>query len=716
MISFNLEEKILRIDTKNTTYAMKIVHEKYLAHLYYGAKTDYVQSGYKERPVDFAPYVSDVSVDFSLNTIPTELSFFDSGDLKDTGVKVKNSNGDCCTLFYYKSHRVFLGRQEFLDLPYSRNADETLEIVYADEVSGCLLYSYYSVFEDSDTITRYAKFVNRGENSIELSRVNIGQLDFVDGEFNLVTLCGDYGKERGITENPLHYGIQSIYSKRGHSSHQFNPFIALKRVNTNENVGDAYAMEFVYSGDFEAQAEKLYNGNVRLMMGINRDTFTWRLENGEEFNTPEIILTYSALGMNGLSQNLHNHIRNHIINPKFVYASRPVVINTWEAMYFNIDEEILSRYAEKAKQIGIDTLVIDDGWFGKRNDDSIGLGDWYVNRDKFNDGLVEFSEKIHKMGLKLGIWIEPEMVNPKSDIYKEHPEWVLQCKNRPCSLSRRQLVLDLTNDEVVDYIVDKIKETLSGVKLEYVKWDFNRSLSETGSLKLPVERQGEAKHRFVLGSYKMHKKLTEAFPNVLFEGCSGGGGRFDAGILFYCPQIWTSDNTDPVHRLSIQKGTSLAYPVSAISAHVSDSLFNKLEVSPDYNFRFNVALGGVLGYEMNITRLSLENEEKIKEQIEKYRKLQPLLLKGDYYRLDGLDADEYGFVCVSKDKSEFLVVYQSVGNSKRKRVCVCGLDGRMLYKDEKGNSYLGEKLTKDGVSIERSSNAYSYFYFSGEKR
>lgn len=716
MISFDLEEKVFRIDTRNTTYALKIARDKYVAHLYYGAKADSLQGFYKEYPIDFAPYVEETGADFSLDTIATELSFFDSGDLKDTGVKIKNANGDCSTLFYYKGYRIFAGRPQFADMPYSRNPEETLEIIYEDEVSGCELRSYYSVFANSDSITRYAQFVNTGKQPLSICRANIAQLDFLKGDYQLVTLCGKYGNERGITEYPLHNGLQGVYSKRGHSSHQYNPFVALKSAETTENAGEAYAMEFVYSGDFEAQAEKTFEGKIRLMMGLNRDTFSWLLKGGEEFWTPEVILTYSNSGLNGLSQNLHDHIRENIVNPKFVYAQRPVVINTWEAMYFNIDEEILFRYAEKAKQIGIDTLVIDDGWFGKRNDDSIGLGDWFVNRDKFKDGLASFSEKVHALGLKLGIWIEPEMVNPTSDLYKEHPEWVLQCKGRPCSLGRRQLVLDLTNDEVVDYIVDKIKQAFDGVQLEYVKWDFNRSLSEAGSLFLSNERQGEAKHRFVLGSYKMHKKLTEAFPEVLFEGCSGGGGRFDAGILFYCPQIWTSDDTDPVHRLSIQKGTSLAYPISTISAHVSDSLFNKFEGSPDYNFRFNVALGGVLGYELNITRLSSENEKKIKEQVEINRKLQPLLLKGDYYRLDGLGDGEYGFVCVSKNKLEFLLVYQCIGNAERKRIRVIGLDNRVMYRDEKGDFHLGEKLAKEGVEIKRSNNTYSYFYFSGESK
>ena len=710
MITFNTAEKLWKIETKNTCYAMKIVYGKYVGHVYYGAKDKFSEEGYKEIFQVFSPYQEEIGDRFSLATVPTELSFFDSGDVRDTGVKIQNANGDCTTLFCYKSHRTFQGRIPFENMPYSKGADETLEIVYEDAVSGCELYTYYSVFEDSDTITRYAKFVNKGEKPVQIRQATVAQLDVYQGEYTLVTLCGDYFKERAVTESPVHIGIQRIYSKRGHSSHQFNPFIALKEVSATEDEGDAYAMEFVYSGDFEAQAERGYQGNIRLMIGLNRDTFSWLLEKDEEFWTPEVIFTYSNRGTNGLSQNLHNHIRAHVIPKKFVYAPRPTVINTWEAMYFNIDEDILLEYAKKGKELGMDTLVVDDGWFGERNDDTIGLGDWYVNKAKFKNGLKSFSEKVHSVGMHLGIWIEPEMVNPQSAVCKRHPEWVLQCKNRPSSLSRQQLVFDLTNDEVIDYIVGQIKETLSDVPLEYIKWDFNRSLSESGSLFLPAERQGEAKHRFVLGSYKMHKKLTEAFPNVLFEGCSGGGGRFDAGILFYCPQIWTSDNTDPVERLTIQKGTAWAYPASAISAHVSNSRSNALETSPDYNFRYNVALGGVLGYEMNILRLSPEDEEKVKAQTEENRKLQPLILRGDQYRMSGLNEGEFGQIFAAKDRSECLLVYQNVGKAKRERVYLKGLDSAAMYQTDNGEKYLGKALMEEGVPLP-SDCRYIAFHF-----
>lgn len=708
MIGFNGEEQVFKIETKNTVYAMKVVHGKFLAHLYYGKKSGEYDKEYREYPVDFAPYPMDTGCVFSLDTISTELSFFDTGDTKNVGIKIKNGNGDSATLFYYEKYRIFKGRVDFSDMPYSRGGDETLEIVFKDVVSGCELRSYYTVFYETDTITRYATFVNKGEKPLCIEKAAVCQLDLCDGDYNLVTLCGAYGNERNIVEYPLNIGLQGIYSKRGHSSHQFNPFFALKKPTTTENFGDAYAFEFVYSGDFEGQVEKCFDGRIRALMGLNHDTFAWNLEPNGSFTTPEVIMTYSAAGMNKLSQNLHDHLRRTVILEKFVYAPRPIVINTWEAVGFNVTEEKIFCYAEKAKKIGIDTVVVDDGWFGNRNNDSSALGDWFVNKEKFPNGLVALSDELHNMGLKFGIWIEPEMISPKSELYQKHPEWVLQCRDRVSSLGRRQLVLDLTNDEAINYIVGKIKSTLEGVKLEYIKWDFNRTLSEVGSLFLSTERQCEVKHRFTLGCYKMHEKLTKAFPDVLFEGCSGGGGRFDAGILFYCPQIWTSDNTDPVERLPIQTGTSIAYPLSSISAHVSDSLWNKLECTPDYGFRFNVALGGIVGYEMNISRLSKENENILREQIAFNKKVQPLILKGDLYRLSGLMNGEYGLIVVAKDKSEFMALYQNIGPTERKFLAICGLLENGVYTDDRRRTFSGKYAMTEGIELSELDTPYKY--------
>lgn len=679
MIRFDEKTKIITINTKNTTYAMQISHGKYVLHLYYGKKKEDIKK-HREKIVSFCPYDAEIGVKFSLDTVPTELSFFGSGDLRDTGIKIKNQNGDSVTRFLFKSFKVFDGRINFEDMPYSRGGDKTLEITYFDEVSGCTLKSYYTVFYQTDTITRYAIFQNDSKNTLLIENALACQIDFTKGNFEWTCLGGKYCWERNILTHPLHFGRQSIYSERGHSSAHANPFVILQTPKTTENKGECYALEFVYSGDFEIQAEQLYDKRVRLMAGLNRHTIAWNLHSGESFTTPETIMTYSARGRNGISQNMHDHLRSAIINPKFVNKKRPVVINTWEAVHFDINEELLLEFADKASELGIDTLVVDDGWFGKRNNDTSSLGDWYVNTDKFKNGLASFSEKVYQKGVKLGIWIEPEMINPNSDLYREHPEWAIQCKDRKGSLSRNQLLLDMTNNQAIDHVVDMIKRALKGVKLDYIKWDFNRSISEAGSLTLGKEKQCEVKHRFVLGTYRMHKLLTEAFPDVMFEGCSGGGGRFDAGILFYCPQIWTSDNTDAVDRLINQKGTSIAYPLSANSAHVTHSCINEYEDkrNPDLDLRHKIALGGVLGYEFNITEFDEEKSRIVREQIKEYRQIDHLVLTGDLFRLDGLSKNEFGFYVVSKDRKEYYFEYFNLKKNFTKKQFTFMVDDKKI--------------------------------------
>lgn len=714
MIIFDEQRKIFKIHTQNTTYAMQILHGKYVAHLYYGKRMDDIPD-FKKTTASFTPYYKEENECFSFGWTATELSFFGSNDAKDTALKIQNGNGDSSTLFHYKAYRIFKGRIEFDDMPYSRGGEETLELVYEDETSNCTLYSYYTVFPNSDVITRYLRVENNGEHAVLLQRAIACQLDLPENQYETVYLCGKYFNERNIVSTPTHIGVQGIYSQRGHSSHHFNPFMAIKTAQTTEYFGDAYAMEFVYSGDFTAQAEQSFEGSLRLLMGLNKDTFSWRLEKGEGFTTPETILTYSGQGTNKLTQNLHEHIRTHIIPEKFANTPRPIVINTWEAMGMKIHEDGILQYARSAKELGIDTVVVDDGWFGKRNNDDCSLGDWQVDLHKFPNGLAAFSNKIHEMGLKLGFWIEPEMINADSRLYEKHPEWVLQCKDRTPSLGRTQYALDLTNDEAIDFVVNELKETFKDVQLDYIKWDFNRSLAEVGSLCLPPERQCEAKHRFVLGSYKMHAALIKAFPDVLFEGCCGGGGRFDCGILFYCPQIWTSDNTDPVARIDIQKGTAFAYPLSTISAHVSNSKFNTLESERDYAFRFNVAALGTLGYEMDITKLSVENRQIIKEQIQTYKRIQPLILSGDCYRLNDNSAGEYGVCIVSKDKKRFVAIYVNDGTSKRERMYLQGLQTDAWYRDEKGREYSGKTAMGLGIEIDNFNKA-QYFLLEGNIR
>lgn len=709
MIGFDRENGIIKIDTRHTTYAMQIVREKYVAHLYYGKTREDFSDCDWEKGASWTPYSPADGNMISLDSMPTELSFFGTGDLKDTAVKIQNGNGDCITFFAFADFRIYDGGVTAQCLPCSRGADETLELRYRDEVSGCELYSYYTVFKDSDTIVRKIKIVNNGNYPVSVQTLFSCQLDFASAEYDMLTLSGKYYAERHKQIMSLGIGRYSVYSKRGHSSHAHNPFVALVSKRVKENAGETYGAAFSYSGDFEMQTERLANGFMRLLCGFNRDTFGWKLNCGEEIFSPETVLTYSACGLNGMSQNLHDHIRAHILPEKFACALRPVLINTWEAAYFDIDENILLRYAERATQLGIDTLVMDDGWFGKRYNDRAGLGDWYVNREKFPDGLAAFATKIRAAGVKFGIWIEPEMVNPNSDLFRTHPDWALGCASREKSLSRNQLVLDLTNPEVVDYVAASVTAALSEVNPDYIKWDFNRSLTEVGSHYLPRDRQSETAHRFVLGSYRLHEKITRAFPDTVFEGCAGGGGRFDLGILRYVPQIWTSDQTDPVCRLPIQYGTSIAYPLSTMTAHVSDALYNKSENEPDYDFRFAVALWGITGYELNITRLSQQECDAFCRQTALLRKLQPLILNGDLYRIDGLYKTEYAFTVISKDKTEFLFDYVSIGLARHDRVSIAGLKENALYADECENRYTGAELMRDGLPVScKNKEKYAY--------
>ena len=691
MISYIEQYSMFKIDTQKTTYAIKIVHDRFAVHLYYGKKIDNsfeLNECYKENPVSFAPYPQDIGVDCSLDTIGSELSFYDNGDLKETAIKVEN-DGCCVTTFDFVDYKIYCGRIYFDNMPYSRNGDQTLELVYYDKFSKVELHSYYVVYYESDTIVRFIKFINKNDKAVTIRKAMSAQLDIASGEYKLGYLAGEYANERNYVENTLSAGIQSIYSKRGHSSHHFNPFAVLKTSNTTENEGNVYGIELVYSGDFSIKAEKTFSGKIRLLAGLNDDTFTWLLNSNDEFITPEVIITYSFEGIGQLSRNFHTHLRNNVINPKFVYAKRPIVINTWEAAYFDINENILLDYAKHARNMGIDTLVVDDGWFGARNDDTSSLGDWWVNARKFPNGLKRFSDKIHSLGLNLGIWIEPEMISPNSELFRQHSEWVLGRKDKTLPLGRNQLVLDLCNDEVIEYIVNQLKSVFDGVRLEYIKWDFNRSLSESYSNILPKERQGEVKHRFQIGSYKLHKELTDAFPNVLIEGCCGGGGRFDAGMLFYCPQIWASDNTDPIDRLKIQYGTSLAYPLSAISAHISETKNNTIESKLDIGLRYAVASCGILGYELDARRLSDEDKAEISKLNKTYSEISELILEGDLFRNQSLVS------VVAKDKTFAYVVCFNIKNDNSNEKTNTGLDNNFVYVDKISGKTMDSKFIEE---------------------
>lgn len=705
MIKFIEEQKLFQIDTKNTSYVMRVSFDKFVEHVYYGKKLEKADFPYKDKIISFAPFIKETGYGFSLCTRQMELSFFDSGDLRDTGVRIKNADGNSVTLFYYKDYKIFDGRIEFSDMPYSRNADKTLELIYFDPVSNCELSSYYSVFYDTDTITRYMTIRNVGSEKVTLESVIACQVDFAGGEYDVTTLNGCYYIERMPETVPVACGIQKIYSKRGHSSSHFNPYIQIAEKGASEYAGNVFAMNMVYSGDFVSQVERTYENDYRVMTGINPETFNWILGAGEQFTTPEAVISFSSVGKNKLTQNFHDHVREYIVPKEYKSAKRPIVINSWEAMYFNIDEEVLLKYAEKANELGIDTLVVDDGWFLGRDNDKTSLGDWIADSRKFKDGLKAFSDRVHERGVNLGIWIEPDMISEDSDLYRQHPDWAIQVPNRPLSLGRNQLVLDMTNDDAINHVVNQLKETFKDVKIEYIKWDFNRSLSEVGSLNLPKEKQGEVKHRFTLGDYKMRKALTEAFPDAMFEGCSGGGGLYDMGIMFYCPQIWASDNTDPVWRIKIQQGSTICYPLSVLSAHVANTKSNKIEKGLDYDYRYAVASGAVLGYELNITKFSKETEALVKAQVNDYQDIYPLVLDGDFFIIDKLGKKEYGFTLVSKDKKSFAVFYYNYGRTKRTKINVHGLDEQLTY-NFMGKSLTGKEIMQNGIELPKEAKLY----------
>lgn len=630
MIRF--ENQKFTLQTKNTEYIIEILYEKYLVHLYYGGKNA-GEAVYKSRFKSFSPYPTDCNLVYSPDNCMAEFSGFGSGDFRATTLKLKNKNGDSVCSFEYRSHRIFAGRLALPGLPCAEADDETetLELSLLDPVTDCEVKLYYTVFPAEDVISRYAVIENHSGGDAVIEKVMSLCLDLPDCEYDMISLYGGHNNERHYQRRPLFHGNQSIGSRRGASSHQFNPFIALCRPTATETEGDVYGFNFVYSGNFLDEVEVDQNCGTRVQLGLGSENFSWLLKDGESFTTPEAVMTFSERGIGQMSRNFHAFTRNHILPPE-PFERRPVVLNTWEACYFDINEAEMLRFAEAAAQCGTDMVVMDDGWFGARNHDRAGLGDWFENREKFKDGLAAFVDRMKAKGIRFGIWIEPEMVNPDSDLYRAHPEWCLQVAGRESLLSRHQLVLDMGNPAVIDYLKESFAKTFEGVALDYFKWDMNRHLSEVGSPILPPERQGEAAYRHMLGVYELFRWFREKYPRAMIENCSGGGGRYDLGMMKYSTMIWTSDNTYPKPRIKIQYSSLLAYPAATMSCHVSNP--RNVCADPDVlKFRWQVAIGGALGYELHLPNASDPIKETVKKQIEEYRVYEDLILRGDYYPL-----------------------------------------------------------------------------------
>ncbi|MDF2543672.1 MAG: alpha-galactosidase [Herbinix sp.] len=524
-------------------------------------------------------------------------------------------------------------------------------------------------------------------------------------EYDMITLYGMWSKERMINRRKITSGKQRISSLRGVSSHQEHPFLAILEKDANEDRGEVYGMNLVYSGNFMAQAEITQFNMLRATIGINPEDFTWRLKSGETFVAPETVLVYSSEGLGGMTRTYHDLYRKHLIRGEYKDKKRPILINNWEATYFDFNTEKLLSIAREASTLGIEMLVVDDGWFGYRNDDNTSLGDWEVNVAKIKGGMKNLVDEVNKIGLKFGIWFEPEMVSPDSNLYRSHPDWAIQIPGRNGALGRNQLVLDITREEVRDYVFESISKILKGANIEYVKWDMNRALTDLGGSCLEADTQGELYHRYVLGLYELQDRLVNEFPHILLENCSSGGGRFDPGMLYYSPQIWCSDDTDAIERLRIQEGTALIYPLSAIGAHIADCPSHSNGRTTPFSTRGYAALAGTFGYELDVTRIPEEDRKMIPEQVAMYHEYNDLVRTGDYYRIASYQSNhEYDcYSIVAKDKREALVTFIQVEarpNYRVRRICLKGLLEDTMYRlDETGEVYSGGALMYAGVNI-----------------
>ena len=709
-ILHNEQTGIFSLETAHSLYQMKADATGVLLHLYYGKKTagdmDYLIR-YTDRGFSGNPYELSGNRGYSLDTLPQEYSGNGVGDFRLPAAQVLSENGSRSVDLRFSAYTATKGRLPLKGLPFAREAEdtETLTITLRDSVIGLDVELKYHVFPSQDVIVRSARLINTGNQPLVIEKAASACVDFLYGDFDVIHFHGRHCMERIPERLSLPRGVASFGSRRGMSSHHSNPFVILCDRHATENTGDCYGCMLMYSGNHLEEMEVDQAGSTRLVSGIHPDGFSWTLAPGEAFQTPEALLSYSANGLNGLSSHYHDIIRHQVISPRWQTAKRPVLINSWEAAYFDFDAEKILRFAYSAKEMGMEMLVLDDGWFGKRNDDHAGLGDWVVNEKKLGCSMQELSDQIHALGLEFGLWFEPEMVNEDSDLYREHPDWALTDPDRKPMLARNQLVLDMSRQDVVDYLFDAMCDVLDHAKIEYVKWDFNRSIANCYSHALPADRQGEVGHRFMLGTYQLLERLLSRYPDLMIEGCSGGGGRFDAGMLYYCPQIWCSDDTDAIERLEIQRGTSYGYPASAMGSHVSAAPNHQTGRRVPLNTRGIVAQSGTFGYELNPEKLSDAEKEEIQKQIEEYHRFAPLITHGDYYRLTELnDGKDYSaWMFAAKDGSEALVnlvVTHVRANGPFLYVKLQGLIPDASYRLEGDDqTYSGASLMYGGISF-----------------
>lgn len=713
MILFDEKSMAFRLDTPNSSYNMQVLDYGFLAHTYYGAKISDIDLGYTFQKYDrsFAPNPNEsfkdrsYSLDFMLQEIPCN----GTGDFRTSALSIRDSNGNTATSLKYKSHKIYRGKPKLKGLPATYTEDEsqadTLEILMEDNISGAEVTLIYTAFNKLDVITRSLIIKNKSSKNLNIEKVMSVNVDFDTCDFDMIHLYGAHCRERNIERRKLYHGKQSIESKRGSSSHHHNPFFALTSHNADENSGDVYGFSFVYSGNFLAEVEVDQFNTTRATMGINPTDFDWCIEPNCEFVAPEVVMVYTNKGIGEMSRIYHKLYQNNLCRGKWKKARRPILVNNWEATYFKFDDNKLVNIARDAADLGIEMLVMDDGWFGHRDDDLTSLGDWFVNETKIKGGLNNLVKQVNDLGIKFGIWFEPEMVSEDSELYRKHPDWCLHVEGRPLSRARHQLVLDFSRQDVRDYIFNRLKEILESANIEYVKWDMNRNVTEAGSSLLSADRQKEVFHRYILGVYDMLEKLVTTFPDILLEGCSGGGGRFDPGMLYYSPQIWTSDDTDAIERLKIQCGTSLVYPISAMGAHVSASPNHQTQRVTPFKTRGIVAMSGTFGYELDLNKLTEEEKELVKQQVSEFKKYYNLIAYGDYYRIiNPFENDDFCAWCfISSAKDEVLINFVQArchANPPLVRLKLNGLSPDKKYVEETTSKiYSGDTLINSGLII-----------------
>lgn len=721
-ILFDKNKNIFTLHTDHTTYQMQVDKYGFLLHLYYGRRTkgtmEYLLT-FADRGFSGNPYDAGEDRTYSLDVLPQEFPCQGNGDFRSSAISVKNSDGSYGCDLRYQGHKVKKGKYAVKGLPavYADETEaETLEITLEDPVTKLQVVLMYGVLPQYDVITRSARIINNGKGTLYLEKIQSACLDFVTGSFDLISFYGRHAMERNFQRIPVKHGTYKIGSRRGTSSHQYNPLMILAGRDTTEDYGSCYALSFVYSGSFQGEAELDQYNQTRILLGLQEEQFSYPLKSDEVFYVPETVLTYSSQGLGKLSQNLHRCYQKQLCRGKYKEATRPILVNSWETAYFNFDSKRLYDLAVHAAELGVEMLVMDDGWFGKRNDDNSSLGDWVVNEEKLGEPLKDFIDKINGLGMKFGIWFEPECVNEDSNLFREHPDWAMVIPGRKPVRGRNQLMLDFTRKEIVDDIFEKVCKVLDQGNIEYVKWDMNRSMTDLYSC--GTKEQGRIAYDYMLGLYDFLERLLERYPDLLIEGCSGGGGRFDAGMLYYTPQIWCSDNTDALDRVKIQYGTSFGYPASAVGSHVSVVPNEQTGRVISMETRGIVAMAGVLGYELDLGRLSLEEKEIVKEQIRKYRTYSGLVQKGLYYRLTNPFEDSTAaWEFLSEDGSEALVsvVMQEIhGNMTADYVRLKGLvSGRSYQDQESGNIYDADALMEVGIPLPLrvgEYQAYQYYF------